>query len=163
RWVNPARNLAGLPIAGNMGVIWQTAVHNKDLQWAGVDKSPGLAALKKAAETGGNQGIVIQFTSYRTLYYQTASYQGQRITNGEDLVKAYQNGFRGGNPARSILLGMIGIWGAGELASAPTERLLAPANQVTHARVAVLARMDHHPEAALTADPQPVLLAPAMA
>jgi len=64
------RNLGGLPIAGNMGVLWQTAVKNADLAWTGVNQSAALAAFKKEAECGGNQGIQIQFVSYRTLYYR---------------------------------------------------------------------------------------------
>jgi hypothetical protein len=84
--------------------------------------------LKAAATSGGNQGILMRFASYRTLYYQAAIYKGKRILNGEELVAAYLDGFTGANPARSAMLGSIGVWEAGELASAPTGRLLAPAS-----------------------------------
>jgi len=163
RWPNFGRNLGALPIAGTMGVIWQTSIHNKDLKWFGLDRSPALKALKAAAESRGNQGIVIQFASYRSLYYQTVTYQGKRVSNGGDLIAAYQAGFRGGNPAQSALTGLIGIWGPGELASAPTQRLLAPNDPVTQARTALPVRSDHRPEASLTAAPQPVALGPAVA
>jgi hypothetical protein len=109
-----------------MGVIWQTAALSSDIQWFGVDKSPALAALKAGVEAAGNQGLSMRFASYRTLYYQTASWKGKRITNGVDLAAAYADGFQGGNPAQSALTGSIGVWGAGELASAPTQRLLVP-------------------------------------
>jgi hypothetical protein len=165
RWPNFARNLGNLPIAGGMGVIWQTAVHNADLKWTGLATSPALAALKSAAEAGGNQGIVVQLASYRTLYYQTVTYQGRPIRNGGDLIWAYQNGYKGPNPARSVLLGTIGVWGRGELASAPTERLLAPDATVAESISAApsMLRRDTHPETALAAQPRQVPLGPAMA
>ena len=164
RWPNFGRNLGTLPIAGGMGVIWQTAASNANLQWKGVDQSPALAALKAAATSGGNQGIVLQFASYRTLYYQTVTYQGRPIRSGGDLIWAYQNGYKGSNPARSILVGTIGVWGPGELASAPTQRLLAPDVPVTKSsNLKTMVRLDSHPELALSAAPAPVPLGPAMA
>jgi len=164
RWPNFGRNLGSLPIAGSMGVIWQTTVGNADLKWAGLDQSPALAALKTAAEAGTNQGIVIQFASYYTLYYQTVTYQGKPIRSGGDLIWAYQNGYRGPNPARSVLLGVIGVWGEGELASAPTQRLLVPNATVTQTVSArSMQRFDPKPEAALAATPSPVSLGPAAA
>lgn len=165
RWPNMARNLGGLAIAGNMGVIWQTAVKNADLQWSGVDQSPALAALKRAAESHGNQGIQIQCASYRTLYYQTVTYQGRPIRTGADLIWAYENGYKGGNPARSVQVGVVGVWGPGELASAPTQRLLAPLAQVAEAKSMPLRkRLDHTPTAALAiSGPVMVSLGPAAA
>jgi hypothetical protein len=164
RWPNMGRNLGGLPIAGNMGVLWQTAVKNADLTWSGVNQSPALAALKKAAESGGNQGIQVQFVSYRTLYYQTVTYQGRPIRTGGDLIWAYGQGYRGGNPARSVLVGVVGVWGPNELASAPTQRLLAPLAQVAEAKSLTLRkRLDQTPTAALTNTPVMVSLGPAVA
>lgn len=164
RWPNFSRNLGALPIAGSMGVIWQTAVNNADLKWAGLDQSPALASLKSEAEKGSNQGIVLQFASYHTLYYQTVTYQGRPIRSGGDLIWAYQNGYRGPNPARSVLLGTIGVWGAGELASAPTQRLLVPSAQVTQTSSArSMNRFDPTPHLALEAAPAPVSLGPAVA
>jgi hypothetical protein len=164
RWPNMGRNLGPLPIAGDMGVIWQTAVANKDLKWTGLNSSPALAALKAAAESGKNQGIVLQFASYRTLYYQTVTYQGRAIRTGGDLIWAYQNGYRGPNPARSLLLGMVGVWGPGELSSAPTQRLLVPNAPVTEAKTLFsMRRTDHDPTAALKAAAAPVPLGPAVA
>ena len=164
RWPNMARNLGGLPIAGFMGVIWQTAIKNADLQWSGIDQSPALASLKRTAESGGNQGIQIQFASYRTEYYQTVTYQGRPIRNGGDLIWAYSKGYRGGNPARSVLAGTVGVWGPNELASAPTQRLLAPVAQVAESKSRpMLMRLDHTPTAALAANgPVMVSLGPAM-
>jgi len=126
RWPYQTRSLGITFKEGMVGCIWQAAARNQDVQWYGVDRSPALAALKAAAMSGSNQGILMRFASYRTLYYQTATFEGKPITNGLDLVAAYENGFTGDNPARSAMLGTFGIWEAGEPASAPTQRLLAP-------------------------------------
>jgi hypothetical protein len=164
RWPNMGRNLGGLPIAGNMGVLWQTAVANADLNWTGLDLSPALTALKAAADASGNQGIQIQFASYRTEYYQTVTYQGRAIRTGPDLVWAYGQGFKGANPARSVMVGSIGVWGGNELASTPSQRILAPVAQVAEAKSRPFRkRLDFTPLAALSATPVKVSLGPAAA
>ncbi|HXO19447.1 MAG TPA: hypothetical protein VOA87_05925 [Thermoanaerobaculia bacterium] len=125
RWPNMARNLGGLPIAGNMGVTWQATVAADQLTWYGVDQSPALAALQAAIAQGG-QGLALRFVSYGTLYFTQATWNGQPITDLQQLSAAYLAGFHGPNPAVSAALGTIGVWGPGELASAPTERVLTP-------------------------------------
>ncbi len=130
RWPYQTRNLDITFKEGMVGCIWQGASLNKDIQWYGLDRSPALAALKLAAESGSNQGILIRFASYRTLYYQACFYKKKPIENGLDLVAAYADGFNGDNPARSAMLGTVGVWGKGELASVPTGRLLIPKSAV---------------------------------
>ena len=120
-----------LPIAGVAGVLFQTSALAKDIQWFGVEKSPALQALQKAANSAPNQGIVIQFAVYLTLYYKNATFNGQPISSAEVLAKAYAAGFKGPNPAQSNLTGTIGVWGPNELATAPTQILLSPKNPVT--------------------------------
>jgi hypothetical protein len=127
RWPFQNRNIDYTFKEGMVGCTWQAAAHNQDIQWFGLDKSPVLAALHDAANRGSNRGIVIRFASYRTLYYQSATWKGKRIENGLDLVAAYEEGFTGDNPARSAMVGSIGVWEAGELASAQTGRFLVPA------------------------------------
>lgn len=166
RWPNFSRNLAQLPIAGPMGVVWQAALPKASLTWNGLDQSPALAALRAALDADpANQGLVFLFASYRTLYYQTARWKGQPITDAQQLAAAYQDGFTGGNPAQSVTLGRVAVWGPGELASAPTgDRLLTPANQVTTADLAPsrgLRRSARPSEVAATT--QPVSLGPAQA
>ena len=41
-------------------------------------------------------------------------------------MNAYKEGFTGDNPARSMMLGSIGIWEPGELFSAATDLPLTP-------------------------------------
>ncbi|HLZ08533.1 MAG TPA: hypothetical protein VKT80_08100, partial [Chloroflexota bacterium] len=127
RWPYQTRNIDYTFKEGLVGCTWQAAAHNKDITWFGLDRSPVLQALHDAANSGSNQGIVIRFSSYRTLYYVAAEWKGKRILNGLDLVAAYADGFVGDNPARSAMVGSIGVWEAGELASAQTGRVLMPA------------------------------------
>lgn len=137
-WPNFGRNLnetGTLIIAGSMGVVWQAALPKSSLTWYGVEQSPALEALRAALEADpANQGLVFLFASYRTLYYQTVTWQGQRITTPQQLGAAYAAGFQSGNPAQSMTLGRVAVWGPGELASAPTgDLLLSPVHQVTTA------------------------------
>ncbi|HEV2853491.1 MAG TPA: hypothetical protein VHC97_11870 [Thermoanaerobaculia bacterium] len=170
RWPNFTRNLNEdhqLIIAGSMGVVWQAALPKASLTWNGTASSPALAALQQALEADpANQGLVFLFASYRTLYYQTASWNGQRITTPQELSDAYQAGFKQGNPAISATLGRVGVWGPGELASTPTgDLLLAPVSPVTTATVPLAKNV--RPEGRLgllaAAPQQQVLLGPAQA
>jgi len=171
RWPNFARNLnetKKLIIAGSMGVVWQAALPRESLTWKGVETSPALAALREALEADpANQGLIFLFASYRTLYYQTASFHGHRLTSPQELSKAYQHGFKEGNPAVSMTLGRVAVWGPGELASAPTgDLLLAPVNPVTTADLPLARNV--RPEGRIgqvaeAAQQQQVLLGPAQA
>lgn len=127
RWPFQTRNLGITFKEGMVGCIWQAAARNQDIEWYGVERSPLLAALQAAVTSGSNQGLLMRFASYATLYYQATFFNGKPITNGLELVEAYANGFTGDNPARSSMVGTFGIWEEGELASAPSGRLLLPA------------------------------------
>ena len=140
RWPNFQRNLQGLPIAGSMGVIWHTAAKSSDIEWYGVEQSPTLQALREAANASGNQGLVMIFAAYRTLYFQKATWQGKPIKDGKDLSAAYQEGFTDGNPAESVIAGSVGVWKNGELASAPIARVLAPGTPVLPPQIVLSAK-----------------------
>jgi hypothetical protein len=133
RWMG-GRNLdrnGELMIAGPAGVIWQCGLDKDRLEWsANADSSPTLKALRQAIEANpDSQGIVLTFATYRTLYYQTASYKGQRLDDAVKLSAAYKDGFTGGNPAVSVTTGSLGLWGAHELSTGPTDRFLVPAQR----------------------------------
>jgi len=126
RFPYQTRNLGITFKEGMVGCIWQAAAYNKDIQWFGLDRSPLLTALKAAVTSGSNQGLLMRFASYATLYYQATYFNGKQILNGVDLVEAYSQGFTGDSPARSAMVGTFGIWEAGELATAPSGRLMLP-------------------------------------
>ncbi len=135
RWPVLDRNLnqtGGLIRAGCAAVLWQTGLPRAGIEWHGLDRSRGLRALKNALEADAdNLGLVVRFLNYRTMYYQSATWKGVRLTNPELLSAAYRDGFTGVNPALSMTLGSIGIWRSGELATAPVERLLVPGRRVS--------------------------------
>ncbi len=159
-------DFAALPIAGPAGVIFQSSAYAANIEWYGVEKSPALQALQQAANANPNQGIVVQFAVYLTQYYKNASFNGKPITNAAELAEAYKNGFTGGNPAQSEITGTVGVWGQNELATAPTQIILNPAQPVAPvapALPAARAVMEGMVAAAPTPPPQPVQLGPAIA
>lgn len=166
RWPWYSRNLGGLPIAGNMGVVFQTSARAADIEWYGLPNSPALKALHDAAMSAPNQGIVFQCAAYRNLYYQNASWKGKRIENAQDLANAYADGFVGPNPATCLMVGTIGVWGPDELASVPTQILLNPKDAITPPTVPIspLRAVQEGMIAAPTepAAPKPVTIGPAM-
>jgi hypothetical protein len=124
----PARNLnldpeKPLIFEGTESCCWWAGLAYADIQWFGVEQSLALKKLQNAAKSA--QGIVFRFVSYCTQYYVS----NPKIQNGIELVEAYQQGFEGDNPARSSMLGTIGVWEAGELSSAPTDLPLSPTGQ----------------------------------
>jgi hypothetical protein len=134
RWPVLDRNLnrtGGLIRAGCAAVLWQTGLPSESLQWHGLNRSPSLRALRKTMEADAhNRGLIVRFLNYRTMYYQSATWKGVRLTNPELLSAAYRDGFTGVNPAISMTLGSIGIWRSGELATGPVERLMVPRHRM---------------------------------
>lgn len=128
-----ARNLnldGKVMIAGGMGVAWQTSFPKAQLTWTGLDKSPALTALKAAVDANSAVGLVVRFVSYRTQYLTNCSFNGQPITTFQQLQQAYEQGFKGSNPAYSVLLGNVGVWKSGTLATGPSNRVLVPVGEV---------------------------------
>jgi hypothetical protein len=160
-------DFAHLPIAGPAGVILQTSARAADIEWYGVESSPALQALQKAANASPNQGIVIQLALYLVQYYKNATFNGQPITSAQELAAAYANGFTGGNPAQTEITGTIGVWGPNELATAPTQIILNPVAAVpplaSPSLPAARAVMEGMVPAPPPPPPQPQQLGPAIA
>ncbi|WP_013334645.1 hypothetical protein [Gloeothece verrucosa] len=131
-WVGK-RSLAPLPIAGTFSVIWQTAIPFEGLTINNPENSALLAALIEAMQQPKAQGLMIRFSTYRTLYYQNGirnkyPYQPR---NNQELSQLYLQGKLVMNPAYSLVTGSIGIWNQGEPATAPGGRYLVASNPVT--------------------------------
>lgn len=137
------RNMGGLAIAGNMGVVWQTTIAKDDIQWAKDNaQSSILTELRAAMEREDVQGVMLRFASYTTIYFSHII-EGGLTTPGNgtpEMTAAYKmladrwaslhpiavgNIAQAFNPAVSSLTGAIGLWEANELATVPTERVLA--------------------------------------
>lgn len=128
-WINFERNLnttGDLIIAGIASVVWQTSIPFKQLEVTTGD-SQLLIALNKAMQGQGTQGLMLQFGTYRTLYYQNGIRNSisQQPRNGQELSELYLKGEVFPNPAYSKVVGVIGVWNTNEPASVPTGRFLA--------------------------------------
>lgn len=125
RYINFGRNPQGA-IAGVASVVWQTAFAKDDLRIDAFD-SPALQALQRAVESdAGVLGLTVQWNAYRTIYYDTPdAYQRPKMAEvSAQLVKKLEGGGFQPNPARSMMVGTIGLWREGEPVHEPCDRTL---------------------------------------
>lgn len=129
RFVNFGRNF-NLPRAGIASVTWQASFPSG----SGLIITPGqsqlLAALLAQLNSKAAKGIMVRFNTYLNLYYQNGyfnNFQPQPASEPE-LAGLYQRALNTGNyfsnPCYSRVVGVIGPWYDGELATAPEGRYL---------------------------------------
>ncbi len=124
------RNISSdLIIAGPIGAIFQTTIPTASLESANGGSSALLAALVEAARAAGAAGVMLRFATYNTVYYQNGIFNdiAERPRTCEQLTALYQQGKAFINPAYSRVVGVLGVWNQGELATAPGGHMLAPA------------------------------------
>ncbi|HYE28077.1 MAG TPA: hypothetical protein VEA61_07570 [Allosphingosinicella sp.] len=130
RYVNFGRNSYNQIKAGVASVIWQTSIPSSSLLQIDPHDSPALQALAEAlASENGVIGLTVRWNTYRTIYYDDPAI----ISNSSPLLsQAAQaliaklnvpNSFQP-NPARSLLVGVVGLWRQGEPACEPGDRAL---------------------------------------
>lgn len=149
RWLNPFRiynagNVLTAP-ASAIGVCFQTCIPFDQVTWPSTDASPLIAALQTAASQPGAQGIMMRLTGYVNLYFVNGILNsiGQQPRDYPTLASALAmawsvwNNSSGGdtsqffsNPCYSHVVGVVGVWNEGELASVPGGRCLAASNPV---------------------------------
>ena len=129
RYINFARNSANTIIAGVASVVWQTSFAKTDGLRVDAFDSPILQAVAAALTPAEVLGLTIRINAYRTIYFDNPN-----LTNGSPATAAAAKelnakltggGFQP-NPARSLLVGTIGLWRKGEPAHEPGERTLVP-------------------------------------
>jgi hypothetical protein len=142
RYINFARNTANQMIAGVASVVWQTSFAKADGLRIDAFDSAVLQRVAAALEPDDVLGLTVRFNAYRTIYYDNPD-----LTNGSPAAKTAAQGLaaklKGGgfqpNPARSLLVGVIGLWRKGEPAHEPGDRaLISAANSSlasAHARI----------------------------
>ena len=130
RYINFARNPANNMIAGVASVVWQTSFAKEDGLHVEPFDSPMLAALRSALGGHDVLGLTVRFNAYSTIYFDDPT-----LSNGSPgTTQAFQSlqakleagGFQP-NPARSRLVGVLGLWRKGEPISEPGDRALLPA------------------------------------
>jgi hypothetical protein len=153
-WINlsriysPTRELS--QPAAAVATCMQTCIPNDQITWTNQpDPTTGatsqlLTALQQAAAQPGAQGVMVRYTAYVNLYFQNGVFNGtsqQPRTYTElaaCLAAAWQAWQHNGDtsqffsqPCYSHVVGVIGVWNQGELASVPGGRYLAAQNAVT--------------------------------
>ncbi|MFC4705125.1 hypothetical protein [Paraburkholderia caffeinitolerans] len=128
RQINFGRNTSKqTAIAGIASVIWTTCFAKADGLRINALDSGILADLKKALEADDVLGLTVRFNAYRTVYYDNAA-----LTNGSPAMaqeaqqladKIASGGFQP-NPARSLIVGVAGLWRKNEPVHEPGDRAL---------------------------------------
>lgn len=127
RYINFARNRGNAMIAGVASVVWQTCFEKGDGLRIDAFDSPALGALSSALQADDVLGLTVRFNTYRTVYYDNlALTNSSPLTRqaAQDLTLALQSGGFQPNPARSVLVGVIGLWRRGEPIHEPGDRAL---------------------------------------
>jgi hypothetical protein len=130
RYINFARNRVNKMIAGVASAVWQTSFAKTDGLVVDAFDSTTLQKLAKKLEDDDVFGLTVRFNTYRTIYYDNPG-----LTNGSPktkaeaqalLAKLNDGGFQP-NPARSLLVGVVGLWRRFEPPHEPGERALIQA------------------------------------
>jgi len=114
-------------IAGVAAVSWQT-VFGKDAGLAvDVFDSPALLALRTALASDDVLGLMVRWNSYRTIYYNNPAQRNNNAAQFQDSESLMEKMRQGGwqpNPARSLIVGALGLWRRTECPTEPSERTL---------------------------------------
>jgi len=110
RWLNLSRNLSVQGFAG-ASAVFHASIPNSELHWDVVD-TPALQSFRGDVERGA--GVTVRFC----LYLLSPG------LGDEALAERYRSGDPVANPAVGRVVGTLGVWQPGELASVAMGRLL---------------------------------------
>jgi hypothetical protein len=131
RYVNFGRTTGGWR-AGIGSTIWQTTFPKSGLTINAFD-SPALQALIDAMDDGDVLGLTVEWNAYHTVYFDDPKTTNATV---EPLAQALQKKLEGGgfqpNPARSLLVGVVGLWRRGEAVGEPSGRALLTSSATTY-------------------------------
>jgi hypothetical protein len=127
RYINFAANPNNNMIAGVASVVWQTCFDKSQGLQIDAHDSAALAALTACVADEDALGVMVRFVTYRTVYYDDPT-----LANGAPATQAaghaLQAKLRAGgfqpNPARSLLVGTVGVWRRGDPMLEPGDRAL---------------------------------------
>jgi hypothetical protein len=151
RWINLSRVFAANPQlsqpAASVACCFQACIPNSGIAWQNGGSGPAsplLTALQQASTQAGAQGVMVRFTAYVNMYFRNGILNGiaQQARNYEELAallaKAWDTWNQNGStadffsqPCYSHVVGSVGVWNDGELASVPMGRYLSAQNPVT--------------------------------
>jgi hypothetical protein len=141
RWLNPNRIYSTAQEltqpAASIGVCFQTGIPFELVSWPAGGSSALAAALQAAAGAPGALGIMVRFTAYVNVYFvngilnATAAQPRDYDSLAQCLATAWAAWDADGdtsqffsNPCYSHVVGTLGVWNEGELASMPGGRIL---------------------------------------
>ena len=150
RWLDLSRiytqdHVLSQPAAG-VGCCFQAGIPYDQITWPNASCNSGLAAkLKQAASQSPAQGIMVRFTAYVNVYFKngilnnnTAQAPRDYTELAELLAQAWEAWNNNGDtslffsqPCYSHIVGVVGVWNEGELATAPGGRYLSALNAVS--------------------------------
>ncbi|HEV7644019.1 MAG TPA: hypothetical protein VGO50_08780 [Pyrinomonadaceae bacterium] len=108
-------------------VVWQTSFEKAGLTIDAYD-SPALTALKAALDDPGVLGLTVRFNVYSTHYYGAENSSDIPPLEQQLVDNLAAGGFQP-NPARSTMVGVIGLWRENEPAQEPGDRVMLAAQQ----------------------------------
>jgi hypothetical protein len=154
RWINLSRIYSAdsqlTQPAASVACCFQACIPNTGIVWqngaGGGQASPLLTALQEASTQAGAQGVMVRFTAYVNMYFRNGVLNdiAQQARNYTDLAallaKAWDTWNQSGStsdffsqPCYSHVVGSIGVWNDGELASVPMGRYLSADDPVAPA------------------------------
>jgi len=129
RYINFNRNAVNMMKAGIASTIWQTSFP-KALLALDAHDSEAIGRMLAAMESPEVLGLTVRWNSYRTIYYDDACLRNGSCAAGAAAgALAAKLGREGDgcwqpNPARSLVVGVLGLWREGEPAQEPGDRAL---------------------------------------
>lgn len=149
RWVNPGRIYSQdqelTQPAASFGCCFQAGIPYSQIVWPAASANSQLAsALQEAASQSTAQGIMVRFTSYVNVYFKNGILNGitAQPRSYEDLADLLATVWEAWNnngdpsqffsqPCYSHVVGVVGVWNEGELATVPVGRYLSADNPIT--------------------------------
>ena len=117
RQINFARNPTFSCIAGVASVVWQTSFPKGASLPLYARGSQAIAALSHALDDDDVLGLTVRWNAYRTVYYDDIDCRNGNPAMTQE-SSALQHKLRGGgfqpNPARSRVVGVLGLWRKGD-------------------------------------------------
>jgi hypothetical protein len=127
RYINFGRNPAGF-IAGVASVVWQTSFPKAN--GLRIDPHDSALLLQLATKLADEDvlGLTVRWNSYCTLYFDARDPTANNLAVARQLQANLTGGGFQPNPARSQLVGVLGLWRKGEPPDEPGDRALLTQN-----------------------------------
>ena len=105
-------------------MVWQTSFPKAGGLRIDTHDSPVLQQLQKALADDDVLGLTVQWNAYRTLYFDSLDPNANNLAIARQLQSNLTSGGFQPNPARSPLVGVLGLWRKGEPPAEPGKRAL---------------------------------------